>query len=160
MHDKATPRPNAPLPAASQHQVTSSKHPELFYRDLTCPIAHDRTHDRVRSSLPQLPAPHQCISPLTGRRPYASGHNYYAESSRELDRARACHLLLKLSGRWNPESGHFELSVQSLFDTEKTPPSIHQLLHPCANVPTTKCITLCMCVSIFSQTFSRVLAFH
>ena len=32
------------------------------------------------------------------------------------------------------------------------------LLHPCSNVPTTKCITLCTCVSIFSQTFSRVLA--
>ena len=42
----------------------------------------------------------------------------------------------------------------------KSPPSLHQLLHPCLNMPTTKCITLCTRVSIFSQTFSRVLALH
>ena len=36
-------------------------------------------------------------------------------------------------------------------------PKLH---HPWSNVPTTKCITLCTCVSIFSQTFSRVLALH
>ena len=36
-------------------------------------------------------------------------------------------------------------------------PKLH---HPWSNVPTTKCITLCTCVSVFSQTFSRVLAFH
>ena len=39
-------------------------------------------------------------------------------------------------------------------------PSFHQLLHPYLNVPTTKCITLCTCVSIFSQIFSRMLASH
>jgi hypothetical protein len=37
-------------------------------------------------------------------------------------------------------------------------PPLHQLLHPYSNVLTTKCITLCTCVSMFSQTFLRVLA--
>jgi hypothetical protein len=37
------------------------------------------------------------------------------------------------------------------------PPSL-KLCHPCSNVPTTKCFTLCTCVSIFLQIFLRVLA--
>jgi hypothetical protein len=44
-----------------------------------------------------------------------------------------------------------ELSLVNVFQG-KTTPLLHQLLHPCSYVPTTKCITMCTCVSIFFTT--------
>ena len=49
-------------------------------------------------------------------------------------------------------SGHSVTSATNSFSTLSSLPLL--------NVPTTKCITLCTCVSIFSQMFSRVLALH
>jgi hypothetical protein len=56
---------------------------------------------------------------MTGRRPRASDHNHCTESSRSPDTPGARLLHLQLIRRWNPESGNFELSVRSLFDSEK-----------------------------------------
>jgi hypothetical protein len=125
-----------------------------IFHDLTCLITHDRTHDRVRSSLPQLPAPRQRTSSVTGRRPYVSGHFHCAAFGHGPDRARARQLHYK----W-PDAQQVSPVTSGLeFGRSKTPPFDLQLRHPWSNVPTTKCFTLCTCVSIFSQTFSRVLA--
>jgi hypothetical protein len=45
-------------------------------------------------------------------------------------------------------------------NNDSSTPKFAKLLHPCSKLLTTKCITLCICVSMFSQTFSRVLALH
>ena len=58
-------------------------------------------------------------------------------------------------------SGPFEASVRcTLRNPVFSIQGAGEVSNPCSNVPTTKCITLCTCVSIFLQTFSRVLALH
>jgi hypothetical protein len=49
-----------------------------------------------------------------------------------------------LTGRAGPASNPTSSQLQWA-------PRLHQLRHPCSNVLTTKCITLCMYVSMFSQ---------
>jgi hypothetical protein len=72
--------------------------------------------------------------------PITSSHQRLVE-----DRSRA--IAAPLIGRAGPASGQHQWPLW-----------LHQLHHPYSNVQTTKCITLCTCVNIFSQTFSRVLA--
>jgi hypothetical protein len=121
---------------------TYRKHPELFFHDLMCPITHDRTHDRVRSSLPQLPAPRQRMSSVTGRRPYVSGHFHCAASGHGPDRARARQLHYKSldAQQVSPITSGLESSVDqkllllisnfATLDQMCQPPSVS----PCARV--------------------------
>ena len=58
---------------------------------------------------------------------------------------------------WPSVRSHHEQHSITDFQWKSTS-LLHQLIHPWSTMPTTKCITLCTCVSIFLQTFSRVLA--
>jgi hypothetical protein len=73
----------------------------------------------------------------------------FASSVRSIDLDRDRATSPPLTGHTCPASGQLQWASE-----------LHQLCHPWSNVPTTKCITMCMCVSKFSQTFLRVLAFH
>jgi hypothetical protein len=53
-----TQRPDVMLPAVTQCQIESSKHPERNFADRTRPITYDRTRLSVRSSLAQLQTRH------------------------------------------------------------------------------------------------------
>jgi hypothetical protein len=60
---------------------------------------------------------------------------------------------------WWPDSqGQRSVTTQLESGRSKTPSFDLQLCHPWLNVLITKCFILCTCVSIFSQTLSRVLA--
>jgi len=73
-----TQRPDAPLPAITQHQIISSKHPEVIFHDRTRPLRCDQTQARVRSffssTRQRFVTDISIRHLLTGRRPYASGH--------------------------------------------------------------------------------------
>jgi hypothetical protein len=56
-------------------------------------------------------------------------------------------------------TGHWRQRPVSVSQRE-TLLRLYLFLNLCSNVLTTKCITLCTCVSIFSQIFSRVMLAH
>jgi hypothetical protein len=79
-----------------------------------------------------------------------------ALASRVQSKTEAEPFLAPLTGHAWGESGLPEARVWSL---KASPPRL-QLLYPCSNMLTTKCITLCTCVSNFSQTFSNGVNTH
>jgi hypothetical protein len=150
---------NAPITTSAQRQVKSRDDLEVPNRDLTCQVNPDRTRHcvsfsprlqsrpRQRSSArPNAPLASQVTSCSNiqshgKQRPRAPPHFINDRTNRSCVRSRQLHRLVTV-GQW------------------KTTSPLHQLRHPYSNVTTTKCITLCTCVSIFSPTFSRVLALH
>jgi hypothetical protein len=148
---KAMPWLEALLPAASWCQITSREVLEPPKCDQTRPFSTDRTLPCVRSSLAQQQSIHQRTSPLTGRRPCVSCHNYYSSFGWQTNNV----------SHYPDDQPHPTLSPVTTWPASgqcKTTPPLLQLRHPWSNVLTTKCFTLCTCVRIFSQTFSRVLA--
>ena len=132
----------------------------------------DRTHPMSGYSMSPLCTTRQHTSALTKRILLASGH-----SSHQRPVTRPRRMLTAATDRTlNPASGHYTTSVRSLCEPlsflSRAPVapldyphstgghSAGEVSNPCSNVPTTKCITLCTCVSIFSQILSRVLALH
>ena len=133
---------------------------------------HFMTHPASGHSMFPLCASRQCTSAPTERTRPASGH-----SSHQRPVIRPRRVLTTATDRTlNPASGHYTTSVRSLCEPlsflSRAPVAPSDCPHsmggyyagevsnPCSNVPTTKCITLCTCVSIFSQSISRVLALH
>ena len=132
----------------------------------------DQTHPAFGHSMSPLCTTHQCTSALTGRTLPASGHSSH---QRPVTRPRRV-LTVAIDRTLNPASGHYTTSVRSLYEPlsflsrvsvapldyphSTSGHSAGEVSNPCSNVPTTKCITLCTCVSIFLQMYSRVLALH
>ena len=155
-----------------QRPVISSKVLNMNFHDRTRPVMPNRTHPAFGPSMSPLCASHQRTSALTERTLPASGHS---SCQHPVTRPRRV-LTAATDQTLNPVSGHYTTSVRSLYEPlsflSRAPvaPSDYphsmaghstgEVSNPCSNVPTTKCITLCTCVSLFSQTFSRELALH
>jgi hypothetical protein len=124
-HDRTRRSPRLPNVRSLTVSIQSR-----FFHDLTRPIAHDRTHDRVRSSLPQLPAPRQRTSPMTGRTSITLGH--FLHQRPVTDQHCALHCRANRTRRSRIRS-----CVQSILVTSSTsqtlPPFIkcanHQVFH-------------------------------
>ena len=144
----------------------------MKFHDRTHLVMLDQTHPVSSHSTSPLCTTRQRTSALTGRTLPASGHS---SCQRPVTRPRRV-LTAATDRTLNPASDHYTTSVRSLYEPlsflSRAPVALSDCPHsmgkhstgevsnPCSNVPTTKCITLCTCVSIFSQTFSRVLALH
>ena len=144
----------------------------MNFHDRTRPVMLDRTHPASGHSMSPLCTTRQRMSALTGCTLPASGHS---SCQRPVTRPRRV-LTAATDRTLNPASGHHTTSVQSLYEPlsflSRAPvaPSdcphstgghfAGEVSYPCSNVITSKSITLCTCVSLFSQTFSRVLALH
>jgi hypothetical protein len=105
------------------------------------------TSDPFWHRVPSPVLPHHQTSPVTRRRSCVSSNSVepkYGHASTST-RLRAKHRTCPVTQR--------QCSV-----TPEWPFLNFQLLNPYSNVLTTKCTILCVCVSNFSQTFSRVLA--
>ena len=142
----------------------------MKFHDRTCPVMLDWTHPVSDHSTFPLCASRQRTSALTRCTLPASGHS---SRQRPITRPR-CMLTAATDRTLNPASGHHTTSVWSLYEPlsflsralvapsdclySTGGHSAGEVSYPCSNVLTTKCITLCTCVSLFSQTFSRVLA--
>ena len=136
------------------------------------PVMPDQTHPASGHSMSPLYASRQRMSALTGHTLLASSHSSCQHS---VTRPRRM-LTAATNQTLNLASGHCSTSVRSLCEplsflyralvAQSDCPhstgrhSAGEVSNPCSNVSTTKCITLCTCVSIFSQIFSRVLALH
>jgi hypothetical protein len=140
-----------------QCPVDSSKVPERENAHRTCPLGGDRTHPSVRWSLGLA----MCLRHLHRMLTHCVRSLASAATQKCTGRAD---VPWPASARWSPSrvplpeltgrAGAPEASVRSLPVTFFA--SVSSL-----NVSTTLCIALCMCVSIFSQIFSRImLALH
>jgi hypothetical protein len=151
--------PDTLITMASWHQVGSSKVLERQNNDRTRQVHYDRMRPNVRSSFSSL---HTATSPyvsLIGHTSVVSGHKLLSVWSVPQIEPESATFVYKWPDSSSQHSVTSSAEFRQCFQWKTTPP-LHQLLHPCSNVLTTKCITLCTCVSIFSQTFSRVLALH
>ena len=123
----------------------------------------DWTHPASGHSMSALCTTRQRTSALTGRTLPAS-----SPSSCQHPVTRLRHMPTTATDRTlNPAFGHYITSVRSLYEplsflsralvaSSDYPHSTGghsagEVSNPCSNVPTTQCITLCTCVSIFSQ---------
>jgi hypothetical protein len=104
-----------------------------------------------RQSLVLSSLAHRPMSAATGHTPCASGPSSLPASDQRTESSLHRDLL---TGHTRPSSVTTEAASGHL----ETASPLLKLRHPCSNVLTTKCITLCTCVSNFSQTFLRVLA--
>ena len=136
--------------------VVSSKVPNASFHDRTRSVMLDQSHPASRHSMSPLCTTRQCTSALTRRTLPASDHS---SRQRPVTRPR-CMLTAATDRTLNPASGHYTTSVRSLCEPlsflsrasvapSDYPHSTGEVSNPCSNVPTTKCITLCTCVSIF-----------
>ena len=151
--------------AGPQRPIVSSKVPNVNFHDRTRPVMLDRTHPALghlafplcmtMSVWPDATSQHPVVSaPVSGRWPTLRFFYYYWPDASVLQRPASDHL------QW-PRSPEFRTSVApSDYLHSMGGHSAGEVPNPCSNVPTTKCITLCTCVSIFSRKFSRVLALH
>jgi hypothetical protein len=111
--------------------VTSNKHPERDFSDLTCPIEADRTQvesgplQLLRATPRQRDQTHPLrIWSLTWTRVWS--HVQARPSLHATDRTQAPSPVTARAA-----SGHYEMPFPLL-----------KLHHPCSDVPTTKCITI------------------
>jgi hypothetical protein len=131
-------------------QIISSKVLERLFYDQTRPIRSDWMCPASDPLLACTTAHVSVHHHLTGCMPCVFGHFYCSVSGQTTEGGLHCAPLtghgVRVRSLPKAKSDHFETSP---FD-----PKLH---HPCSNMPTTKGIILCTCVSIFSQTFLRVL---